>query len=67
MLGLRDPRTTLGPVVQVALDARLRAREASDYATSDMIRDGLAAAGIDVRDTPDGMVWSIVSKALRDA
>ena len=57
--GLRDERTILGPVVQVALDARLRAREARDYATSDVIRDGLAAAGIEVRDTPDGMVWDI--------
>ena len=55
--GLQDPRATLGPVVEVALDARRRAREARDYATSDAIRDGLAAAGIEVRDTPDGMTW----------
>jgi cyanophycinase-like exopeptidase len=55
--GLQDPRAILGPVVEVALDARRRAREARDYATSDAIRDGLAAAGIEVRDTPDGMTW----------
>jgi cyanophycinase-like exopeptidase len=60
VLGLRDERAILGPVVQVALDARLRAREARDYATSDVIRDGLAAAGIAVKDTPDGMVWDIL-------
>ncbi len=27
---------------------------------SDLIRDGLAGAGIEVQDTPQGMVWSIV-------
>jgi cysteinyl-tRNA synthetase len=58
--GLQDPRAQVGPVVEVALDARRRAREARDYATSDAIRDGLAAAGIEVRDTPDGMEWDPV-------
>jgi hypothetical protein len=61
VLGLRDPRSILAPVVEVALDARLRARLAKDYATSDVIRDGLAAAGIEVRDTPEGMDWSIAN------
>ncbi len=59
VLGLRDPRSILAPVVDVALEARLRARAAKDYAMSDVIRDGLAAAGIEVRDTPEGMDWSI--------
>jgi cyanophycinase-like exopeptidase len=57
--GLQDPRALLAPVVDVALDARRRVREAKDYATSDAIRDGLAAAGIEVRDTPDGVVWDV--------
>lgn len=61
VLGLRDPRSILAPVVEVALDARLQARQAKDYAMSDIIRDGLAAAGIEVRDTPDGMDWSIAN------
>jgi cyanophycinase-like exopeptidase len=60
VLGLRDPRSIVGPVVAVALDARLRARQAKDYATSDAIRDGLAEAGIEVRDTPEGMTWELV-------
>jgi cyanophycinase-like exopeptidase len=60
VLGLRDPRTIVGPIVQVALDARLRARAARDFATSDLIRDELAAAGIEVRDTADGMEWSLI-------
>ena len=57
--GLADPRQTLAPVVEVALDARRRAREAKDFATSDAIRDGLAGAGIEVRDTPQGMEWDL--------
>jgi hypothetical protein len=61
VLGLRDPRSILAPVVEVALDARLRARQAKDYAMSDVIRDGLAGAGIEVRDTPEGMDWSIAN------
>ena len=59
--GLQDPRTTLEPVVKVALAARLRARAAKDYETSDVIRDGLAAAGIEVRDTPTGTEWSLLA------
>jgi len=59
--GLGDPRDALDPVVQVVLDARFRAREARDFATSDAIRDGLLAAGIEVRDTPDGVVWEMRS------
>lgn len=57
--GLQDPRDLLAPLVGVALDARRRVREAKDFATSDAIRDGLAAAGIEVRDTPEGPDWSL--------
>jgi cyanophycinase-like exopeptidase len=57
--GLQDPRELLAPLVGVALDARRRVREAKDFATSDAIRDGLTAAGIEVRDTPDGADWSL--------
>jgi cysteinyl-tRNA synthetase len=57
--GLVDPRTVLGPVVDVALAARIEVRAAKRYDLSDQIRDGLAAAGIEVRDTPDGQVWEL--------
>lgn len=59
--GLASARDVVGPYVEVALDVRRRAREQRDFATSDVIRDGLAAAGVEVRDTPDGMVWDLRS------
>jgi cysteinyl-tRNA synthetase len=36
------------------LERRAAARAAHDYATSDALRDELAAMGLEVRDTPDG-------------
>jgi cyanophycinase-like exopeptidase len=57
--GLRDPRDVLGPVVEAALDARRVARQEKAYAVSDAVRDGLDAAGIEVRDTANGVEWVI--------
>ncbi|MFK8026250.1 MAG: hypothetical protein AB8G26_20005 [Ilumatobacter sp.] len=57
--GLRDAREVLGPVVDAALAARRVAREEKAYAVSDAVRDGLDAAGIEVRDTADGVEWVI--------
>jgi len=55
--GLRDEREVIGPFVEIALAARQRARAAKDFAASDAVRDGLAALGIEVRDTSDGVTW----------
>jgi hypothetical protein len=57
--GLRDPRETLGPVIEVALKARLEVRAAKRFDLSDLIRDGLAECGIEVRDTPQGQTWDL--------
>ena len=59
--GLTDPRSILGPVIDVALNARTEVRAAKRYDLSDTIRDGLAAAGVEVRDTPDGQVWELIA------
>jgi cyanophycinase-like exopeptidase len=57
--GARDPREVIGTYVDLLLDLRGRARGARDYATSDQIRDRLADAGVEVRDTPDGATWDL--------
>ncbi len=41
------------------LERRAAAREARDFATSDALRDELAALGVEVRDTPDGQVTDL--------
>jgi len=57
--GVRDAREVLGPVVEAALAARVVARSEKAFAVSDAIRDQLAAARIEVRDTPEGAEWVI--------
>ena len=37
------------------------ARDNKDFGTSDLVRDRLVAAGVEVRDTPDGTEWSLSS------
>ena len=46
-------------LVQGLLDERAAAREAKDWARADAIRDQIAAAGIEVEDTPTGPKWSV--------
>ena len=57
--GAADPRTTVGPFVEALLELRATARAARDFATSDRVRDRLLAAGVEVRDTPDGVAWDL--------
>ncbi|MET8047577.1 cysteine--tRNA ligase [Streptosporangium sp. NPDC005286] len=40
------------------VEQRARARDAQDWATSDRLRDELAALGVKVVDTPEGQTWS---------
>lgn len=54
-----SPRDLLDPIVTVVLDARAQARASKDFAMSDLLRDGLIAAGIEVRDTPEGSEWEL--------
>jgi hypothetical protein len=57
--GARDPRRAVAPFVELLLGLRAAARTAKDFATSDTIRDGLVAAGIEVRDTAGGAEWDL--------
>jgi len=45
--------------VERLLAERVSARAAKDFARSDAIRDGLAAAGVIVKDTPQGAEWEL--------
>ena len=55
-------RRALGPLVDVVLAQRQAARERKDFAVADALRDGLAASGIEVEDTPTGPRWSLVEE-----
>ena len=44
-------------VMDLVLNLRQQARENKDWGTSDKIRDGLAAAGLVVKDGKDGTTW----------
>jgi hypothetical protein len=52
-----DPRETVRPFVEALLEVRARARAAADWPTADLVRDRLAAAGVEVRDGPHGSTW----------
>jgi hypothetical protein len=58
--GTRDPREAMAPFVEALLELRARARAARDWETADLVRDRLAAAGVEVRDGPDGSAWALV-------
>ena len=47
--------------IEALLAARLAARQARDFARADAIRDGFAAAGVEVKDTAKGPEWSLAA------
>jgi cysteinyl-tRNA synthetase len=49
-------------LVRGLLDQRAQARAAKDWPTADALRDRLAAAGIEVEDTPEGPRWSVAER-----
>jgi cyanophycinase-like exopeptidase len=57
--GLADPAARVAPLVDALLERRAAARSARDFATADAVRDRLAAAGVEVRDGPSGVEWSL--------
>ena len=57
--GARDPRDAIAPYVETLLELRAGARASRNFATSDLLRDRLAQAGVEVRDSPEGTAWSL--------
>lgn len=48
-----------GKVVDMVLSLRAKAKADKDWTTSDKIRDALADAGFEVKDTKDGVTWRL--------
>lgn len=57
-IGVANSDSKLAPVMDLVLELRQQARTNKDWTTSDKIRDGLAAAGIVVKDAKEGTSWS---------
>jgi hypothetical protein len=56
--GLHEHRDLVAPAVDTLLGVRERARTDRRFGDADAIRDALDAAGVEVRDTPDGVEWT---------
>ena len=58
-----DVAGVIDPYVSLLLEQRREARATKRFADSDAIRDALIALGLDIRDTPDGVTWTMNSEA----
>ncbi len=56
-VGLADPTDRFAPLIDTVIHARAALRERRDFAVADELRDAAAAAGVELRDTPDGTTW----------
>lgn len=66
VLGLKDEENgggkaakTIDGLMQMVIGQRKAAKAAKDWATSDRIRDELKAIGIQIKDTKDGIEWTL--------
>jgi cysteinyl-tRNA synthetase len=62
---LPDEEAGLDPDTEALLQQRAAARAARDWASSDRLRDELAARGVAVEDTRDGQRWRRIGEAVR--
>lgn len=63
VLGLKlaksDKSGPIDAIMDLVLEIRKNARENKDWTTSDIIRDKLTQAGVEVKDGKEGVTWSI--------
>ncbi|MBC8047853.1 MAG: cysteine--tRNA ligase, partial [Fimbriimonadaceae bacterium] len=64
VFGLKDDTSNnnadaLNSVMNLVIDIRKDARAKKDFTTSDLIRDGLKAAGIQLKDGKEGTSWEV--------
>jgi hypothetical protein len=57
--GVRDPREVASPFVEAMLAVRATVRAEKRFDLSDIIRDVFSSLNIEVRDTPNGVEWSL--------
>ena len=69
LLGIRDDSKvqnasydSFAKAVDLLLQIRMQAKQNKDWATSDKIRNELAAFGFEVKDTKDGFEWQLKSR-----
>lgn len=60
-VGARDPRDVVSPFVEGLLAERAAARSDRRWADADRARDVLVAAGVEVRDSPEGTTWELAA------
>ena len=62
VLGLKsiteNSNSKLEATMDVILEIRKNARESKDWSTSDLIRDKMKAAGIEIKDSREGTTWT---------
>ncbi|HEX5346043.1 MAG TPA: hypothetical protein VFW64_02910 [Pseudonocardiaceae bacterium] len=63
VVGARDPREAVAPLVETLLELREQAREEGSWTVADTLRDRLIAAGIEVRDTAQGASWLLAGSS----
>ena len=63
MNGIQDPRDVVGPYIEAMLEVRAVVRAEKRYDLSDVIRDAFAQLGVEVRDTPNGVEWSLTHES----
>ncbi len=57
--GNAEREKSFGQAIDLLLELRAKAKAAKDWATSDQIRDRLAALGFEVKDTKEGATWKL--------
>ncbi len=64
---MTNQESLIDGTIALALSQREAARTRKDFASSDVIRDGLAALGIVIEDTPQGPRWSISTEPSKES
>ncbi|MCW2784409.1 MAG: cysteinyl-tRNA synthetase [Marmoricola sp.] len=60
--GSADLKGVVDVLIAGLIDQRQAARASKDFAAADAIRDQIAAAGVEIEDTPQGARWTVTGK-----